>query len=62
MLCRGSPSGASGPTPIWGNTPAGGGRPPRRTTWGYESLLERDRLMLADFDPAVTATAGQPFD
>jgi len=28
---------------------------------GYESLLERDRLMLADFDPAVTAIASQPF-
>jgi hypothetical protein len=28
---------------------------------GYESLLERDRLMLADFDPGVTAVASQPF-
>ena len=28
---------------------------------GYESLLERDRLMLADFDPVVTAIASQPF-
>jgi hypothetical protein len=28
---------------------------------GYESWLERDRLMLLDFDPAVTAVASQPF-
>lgn len=28
---------------------------------GYESLLERDRLMLADFDPDVVAVASQPF-
>lgn len=28
---------------------------------GYESLLERDRLWLADFDPAVRAISGQPF-
>ncbi len=28
---------------------------------GYESLLERDRLMLADFDPDVVAIASQPF-
>lgn len=28
---------------------------------GYESLLERDRLMLADFDRGVVAVASQPF-
>ena len=28
---------------------------------GYESLLERDRLWLADFDPAVRWIASQPF-
>lgn len=28
---------------------------------GYESLLERDRLMLADFDQDVVAVASQPF-
>ncbi len=28
---------------------------------GYESLLERDRLMLADFDPRVVAIVSQPF-
>jgi hypothetical protein len=28
---------------------------------GYESWLERDQLMLLDFDPAVTAVASQPF-
>ena len=28
---------------------------------GYESLLERDRLWLADFDPQVRWVAGQPF-
>jgi hypothetical protein len=28
---------------------------------GYESWLERDHLMLLDFDPAVTAVASQPF-
>lgn len=28
---------------------------------GYESLLKRDRLWLADFDPAVRAIFGQPF-
>ncbi len=28
---------------------------------GYESLLERDRLMLADFDRSVAAVASQPF-
>ncbi len=28
---------------------------------GYESLLERDRLMLADFDHDVVAIASQPF-
>lgn len=27
---------------------------------GYESLLERDRLWLADFDPTVLAIASQP--
>lgn len=35
-----------------------------RTTRGhvvYESLLERDRIMLADFDPTVTWIAAQPF-
>lgn len=31
------------------------------TLVGYESLLERDRVMLADFDPAVTGIASQPF-
>lgn len=28
---------------------------------GYESWLERDRLMLFDFDPLVTGMASQPF-
>jgi hypothetical protein len=28
---------------------------------GYESWLERDHLMLLDFDPLVTAVASQPF-
>lgn len=28
---------------------------------GYESWLERDHLMLLDFDPAVTAVVSQPF-
>lgn len=28
---------------------------------GYESLLERDRLLVADFDPAVEGVASQPF-
>lgn len=28
---------------------------------GYESWLERDHLMLFDFDPLVTAVASQPF-
>ncbi|MEU1293316.1 TnsA-like heteromeric transposase endonuclease subunit [Streptomyces sp. NPDC005840] len=28
---------------------------------GYESWLERDRLMLLDFDPLVTGMASQPF-
>ena len=28
---------------------------------GFESWLERDHLMLLDFDPAVTAIASQPF-
>jgi hypothetical protein len=28
---------------------------------GYESLLERDRLLMADFDPAVRWMACQPF-
>ena len=27
---------------------------------GYESLLERDRLWLADFDPTVSGIASQP--
>jgi len=27
----------------------------------YESRLELARIMLADFDPAVTAVAAQPF-
>ena len=31
------------------------------TLVGYESLLERDRLWLADFDPAVRRICGQPF-
>ncbi len=28
---------------------------------GYESWLERDRLMLLDFDPLVTSMSSQPF-
>ena len=28
---------------------------------GYESWLERDHVMLMDFDPAVVAVASQPF-
>ena len=32
-----------------------------RTLVGYESLLERDRLWLADFDPEVRWIASQPF-
>lgn len=32
-----------------------------RSLVGYESLLERDRLWLADFDPTVRWIAGQPF-
>ncbi len=28
---------------------------------GFESWLERDHLMLMDFDPEVTAVASQPF-
>jgi hypothetical protein len=28
---------------------------------GYESWLERDRVMMLDFDPKVTAFASQPF-
>ncbi|MEP7330565.1 MAG: hypothetical protein ABI692_00610 [Terracoccus sp.] len=28
---------------------------------GYESLLERDRVLLADFDPAVVGIVYQPF-
>ncbi len=31
------------------------------TLVGYESLLERDRLWLADFDPAVRGIVEQPF-
>lgn len=31
------------------------------TLVGYESLRERDRLLLADFDPAVTWVSSQPF-
>ena len=34
------------------------------TTWshvGYESWLERDHVMMRDFDPRVTAIAAQPF-
>jgi hypothetical protein len=32
-----------------------------RSHVGFESWLERDHLMLMDFDPAVTAVASQPF-
>ncbi len=32
-----------------------------RSLVGYESLLERDRLWLADFDPTVRWIASQPF-
>lgn len=32
-----------------------------RTLIGYESLLERDRLWLSDFDPDVRWIASQPF-
>lgn len=32
-----------------------------RSLVGYESLLERDRLWLADFDPAVSWVSSQPF-
>src|SRR5260370_15502741 len=31
------------------------------THTGFESWLERDHLMLMDFDPAVAAVASQPF-
>ena len=31
------------------------------TRIGFESWLERDHLMLMDFDPAVAAVASQPF-
>jgi len=31
------------------------------TLVGYESLLERDRVLLADFDVSVTGIASQPF-
>lgn len=31
------------------------------TLVGYESLLERDRVLLADFDVAVAGIASQPF-
>ena len=33
---------------------------PRRHV-GFESWLERDHLMLLDFDPDVTAVSSQPF-
>lgn len=33
----------------------------RSTSAGYASLLERDRVLLADFDVAVTGIASQPF-
>ena len=29
--------------------------------WAYESWLERDHVMLLDFDPAVIGIASQPF-
>ena len=32
-----------------------------RSLVGYESLLERDRVLLGDFEPSVTAIASQPF-
>jgi hypothetical protein len=31
------------------------------THLAYESLMERDRMLLADFDPSVTAVVAQPF-
>jgi hypothetical protein len=34
---------------------------PAATLVAYESRLELARIMLADFDPAVTAIAAQPF-
>ena len=36
-----------------GTSRAGGGRPRSVGMWGYESWLERDHVMLLDFDPAV---------
>ena len=40
---------------------AAGGRPTTRSLVGYESWLERDWLMLLDFDPDVVGIAAQPF-
>ena len=40
------------PGPLWCAT--------TQTLTGYESLLERDRLWLADFDPSVLWVASQP--
>jgi hypothetical protein len=38
----------------------GGGTPTRQHV-GYESWLERDHLMLLDYDPDVVGIASQPF-
>jgi hypothetical protein len=51
--CKASPGGSSGyPGLFWSVTTG-------NHVW-YESLLERDRLLLADYDPDVVGIAAQP--
>lgn len=61
QVAGGSPVREFSWRPRQGNYPGWLWTATTRTLVGYESLLERDRVLLADFDPAVAGIASQPF-
>lgn len=61
QVAGGSPVREFSWRPKQGNYPGWLWTATTRTLVGYESLLERDRVLLADFDPAVAGIASQPF-
>lgn len=60
-VVKGSPVRAFGSYAGMGHYPGWWWSSTMQAHVGYESLMERDRLMLADFDRHVTAVASQPF-
>ncbi len=61
QVAGGSPVREFSWRPRQGNYPGWLWTATTRTLVGYESLLERDRVLLADFDPAVAGISSQPF-